>query len=189
MTRKKMLFIVAVLVVPSFAFAASLAFAGRPAFAQAAPQTPQRETDPIAALTAEFRALRAELSSAAAASLRLQMLVARLQAQEQRIIYLDRLRSETAVRRSNAEQGRNELARRIGQQLTGEETTKLDPEKRREFEGMIGSEKSQLALQDRTLQQLRVEETDAVNALAQEQGRWNDFNARLDELERTLSQR
>ena len=187
MTRKKMLFIVAVLVVPSFAFAASLAFAGRPAFAQAAPQTPQRETDPIAALTAEFRALRAELSSAAAASLRLQMLVARLQAQEQRIIYLDRLRSEVGVRRSIAEQGRNEVAMRVGR--LSAETGTLDPEKRREVELQVESEKSRLALQDRTLQQLRVEETDAVNALAQEQGRWNDFNARLDELERTLSQR
>ena len=182
MHHVKTLLIVAVLVL------ASPAFAGRPGFSQTAPQTPQRETDPVAALTAEFRALRAELSAAAAATLRLQMLVARLQAQEQRIIYLDRLRSEVAVRRSNAEQGRNELARRIGQ-LTGAETTRLDPEKRRDLESAVESEKSQLALQDRTLQQIQVEENDAVNALAQEQGRWNDFNARLDELERSLSQR
>jgi hypothetical protein len=53
----------------------------------------------------------------------------------------------------------------------------------------IESEKSQLVLQDRTVQQIRVEENDAVNALAEEQGRWNDFNARLDDLERSLSQR
>jgi hypothetical protein len=168
MTRMKMLFIVAVLVVPSVAFAASLAFAGRPALGQTAPQTPQRETDPIVALTAEFRALRAELSAAAAASLRLQMLVARLQAQEQRIIYLDRLRSEVAARRSIAEQGRNEVAMRIGN-LSGEETARLDPEKRREVELQLQSEKSRLALQDRALQQIQAEETDAVNALAQEQ--------------------
>ena len=44
-------------------------------------------------------------------------------------------------------------------------------------------------MQDRTLQQIQAEEADAVNALAQEQGRWNDFNARLDELERSLSRR
>jgi hypothetical protein len=187
MTRMKMLFIVAVLVVPSVAFAASLAFAARPALGQTAPQTPQRETDPIAALTAEFRALRAELSAAAAASLRLQMLVARLQAQERRIIYLDRLRSEVAARRSNAEQGRNEVAMRVGR--LSAETGTLDPEKRRDLELEVEAMKSQLALQDRTLQQIRVDENDAVNALAQEQGRWNDFNARLDELERTLSQR
>ena len=46
--------------------------------------------------------MRAELSAAAAASLRLQLLVAPLQAQEQRILYLDRLRSEAATRRLNA---------------------------------------------------------------------------------------
>lgn len=166
----------------------SPAFVGQPAFSQTASQTPQRETDPIAALTAEFRALRAELSEAAAASLRLQMLVARLQAQEQRIIYLDRLRSEVAVRRSNAEQARNEVAMRIGN-LSGAETAGLDPERRLAVASQLESEKSRLALQDRTLQQIQAEETDAVNALAQEQGRWNDFNARLDELERTLSQR
>jgi hypothetical protein len=182
MIRVKTFLIVAVLVL------APAAFAGRRALAQTAPQAPQRETDPIAALTAEFRALRAELSAAAAASLRLQMLVARLQAQEQRIIYLDRLRSEVGVRRSIAEQGRNEVAMRVGN-LSGEETARLDPEKRRAVESALESEKSRLALQDRTLQQIQAEETDAVNALAQEQGRWNDFNARLDELERTLSQR
>lgn len=33
---------------------------------------------------------------------------------------------------------------------------------------------------------MRVEENDAANALAQEQGRWNDLNVRLDELERSL---
>jgi len=181
MTRVKMSLIAAVLVL------APVAFAGRRALAQTAPPTPQRETDPIAALTAEFRALRAELSAAAAASLRLQMLVARLQAEEQRIIYLDRLRSEVGVRRSTAEQGRNEVAMRVGN--LSAETGTLDPEKRRAVESQLESEKSRLALQDRTLQQIQAEEADAVNALAQEQGRWNDFNARLDELERSLSQR
>jgi hypothetical protein len=161
---------------------------GGSALTQTARQAPKRETDPVAALTAEFRALRAELSAANAASLRLQMLIARLQAQEQRLIYLDRLRSEAATRRSNAEQGRNELARRFGQ-FNYAEAAKLGPEERRHFELAVESEKSQLALQERTVRQMQVEETDAVNDLAQEQGRWNDFNARLDELERSLSQR
>ena len=109
MITVKTLLIVAVLV--------AVLVVGRPAFAQTAQQTPQRETDPIAALTAEFRALRAELSAAAAASLRLQLLVARLQAQEQRIIYLDRLRSEAATRRSNASGGATSWRARCGRSL------------------------------------------------------------------------
>ena len=54
---------------------------------------------------------------------------------------------------------------------------------------MMKELKTQLALQERMVQQMQIEENDAANALAQEQGRWNDFNARLDELERSLSQR
>jgi hypothetical protein len=162
---------------------------GGAAFAQdARPSPQQREADPIAALTAEFRALRAELSAAAAASLRLQLLVARLQAQEQRVMYFDRLRNEAATRRLNAEQRRNELASQIGR-FAGAELARLAPEERRGIEFEMEREKTQVALQDQTLRQMQVEETDAANALAQEQGRWNDFNARLDELERSLAQR
>ena len=182
MNRVKTWLVAAVLVV------ASHAFAGRPAVAQDARQAPPRESDPVAALTAEFRALRAELSAAAAASLRLQLLVARIQAQEQRIMYLDRLRVEAATRRSNAEQGRNQSASQM-MRLTGAETANLGPEELRAVESQIEFLKTQLALQDRMLQQMQVEENDAVSALAVEQGRWNDFNARLDDLERSLSQR
>ena len=35
-------------------------------------------------------------------------------------------------------------------------------------------------------QRLRTEEADVQSVLSAEQGRWNDFNARLDELERAL---
>lgn len=175
MNRVKLSLIVTVLLVGSV-------------FSQTTQQTPQPETDPIAALTAELRAFRTELSTVATASLRLQLLVARLQAQEQRVMYLDRLRSEAALRRSNAEQGRNELASRL-RQLTDAEIAARPSEERRQIELQMEQEKSQLALQDRTLQQMQVEETDAVNALALEQGRWNDFNARLEELERSLSAR
>jgi len=159
-----------------------------PAFAQEARPAPQREADPIAALTTEFRALRAELSAAAAASLRLQLLVARLQAQEQRVLYFDRLRSEAATKRLNAEQARSALESQM-QLIDPADTSKRDPEERRGIEAMMKQWKTQLTMQDRTVQQMQIEETDATNALAHEQGRWNDFNARLDELERSLTQR
>ena len=133
--------------------------------------------------------MRAELSATAAASLRLQLLVARIQAQEQRILYLDRVRVEAATRRLNAEQGRNQFASQVMGPLSGADPTNLGPEELRRVERQMEIQKTQLALQDRVLQQLQVEENDAVNALAVEQGRWNDFNARLDDLERSLSQR
>jgi hypothetical protein len=144
-----------------------------------------RGDDTIAALTAEVRALRAELAATARTSLRLQLLTARIQAQEQRIIYLDRQRAEAATRRSGVEQARNMIAGQL-RQFTGNELEKLPAEDRRQFEFMVTQQKEQLALQDRNLQQLQLEETDAANALAQEQARWDEFNNRLEELERSL---
>ena len=35
-------------------------------------------------------------------------------------------------------------------------------------------------------QQLRAQEAEAIANLSGEQGRWNEFNARLDELERSM---
>jgi hypothetical protein len=65
-------------------------------------QTPRQaistDTAAVQALTTEIRALRADLAESARASLRLQLLTARIQAQEQRIIYLDRQRGAAARR-------------------------------------------------------------------------------------------
>lgn len=156
-----------------------------PAAAQTAPGT--RAEDAIAALAAEFRALRAELAETARASLRLQVLTARLQAQEQRIIHLDRQRSESTARRAQTEQMRAMTASQLGQFDAMQDAAKAtSPEERRAIEQMLRETKERLAQQDETLQQLRLEENEAQNALAQEQGRWSDLNARLDELERSL---
>ena len=149
---------------------------------------PAGDTDPIAALTAEFRALRAELAETARASLRLQLLVARVQAQEQRIIYLDRQRTEAATRRSQMEQAVAAMSSHMPFANPGE-LSKLPPEQRRDMERNMELQKEQLGRQEQVLAQLRVEENDAAAALAQEQGRWSDLNTRLDELERSLAPR
>lgn len=56
---------------------------------------------------------------------------------------------------------------------------------RREMELHLDRMKAQLATQDAALARLQGEEAQAVSNLATEQARWNDFNARLDELERS----
>lgn len=172
--------------ITALALSSLLAMAPAASAQTTTPPPATRATDPIVALTAEFRALRTELAEAARASLRLQLLTARIQAQEQRIIYLDRQRAEAATRRSNAEQGRNAFATQI-KQFTSGEMAKLPVEDRRQFEFMVTAQKEQLALQDRLVQQAQIEENDASSALAQEQGRWADLNNRLEELEKTLS--
>jgi len=41
----------------------------------------------------------------------------------------------------------------------------------------------------KAVEQLRVQEAEAIDNLSREQGRWNEFNARLDDLERSLTTR
>jgi ATP-dependent Clp protease ATP-binding subunit ClpA len=155
--------------------------------ASASAQTakPAAESDAIAVLTREIRALRQEIAETARASLRLQLLTARIQAQEQRIIYLDRQRAEAVTRRSSAEQARNAIATQI-QTFAGGDASKLTAEQRRDMEPMLAMLKKQVATQDSIVAQLETEENDAANALAQEQGRWADLNQRLEDLERLL---
>jgi hypothetical protein len=158
------------------------------ASAQAPRQPASTETAVVEALTAEIRALRAELAESARTGLRLQLLTARIQAQEQRIIYLDRQRAEAAARRVNMEQLRNDV---VAQQrsFSATELSALPNDQRRDFEFMMADAKRRLADRDRLLQQAQVDENEAVNALAQEQSRWGDLNTRLDDLERSLGAR
>lgn len=145
---------------------------------------PPADTDALAVLTREIRALREEIARTARASLSLQLLTARIQAQEQRIIYLDRQRSEAVTRRQGAEAARNAIAGQI-QTFTGDQS-KMSADQRRDMEGMIGMLKQQIATHDASVAELQTAETDAANALAQEQGRWADLNQRLEDLERSL---
>lgn len=153
-----------------------------PAAAQTAKPAP--ESDAIAVLTREIRALRQEIAETSRASLKLQLLTARIQAQEQRIIYLDRQRIESAARRAGAEQARTAIATQM--QMFSSESSKATPEQRRDMEGEAGMLKQQLATYDAAVAQLQTEESDAAAALAQEQGRWADLNQRLEDLERSL---
>jgi hypothetical protein len=144
--------------------------------------------DPISTLTAEVRALREEIAATSTANLRLQMLVARLQAQEQRIIYLDRQRNEISNRRVQAEEVRSEMAMRL-RQYTDDDSylQQQEAEERGGVEAAIREQRERLQDQDRIVEQLRRDEADAANALTQEQARWKDFNSRLEELERSFS--
>ena len=158
------------------------------ASAQTSRQAATTDTAVVEALTAEIRALRAELAESARTGLRLQLLTARIQAQEQRIIYLDRQRGEAVTRRVNLEQLRNEVAAQV-RRFGASELSALPNDQRRDVELAMADTKRRLADQDRLLQQAQVDENEAVNALSQEQSRWGNLNTRLDDLERTLGAR
>jgi hypothetical protein len=140
----------------------------------------------IAALLTEVRALRADMAAASRNQLRAQMLLGRVQMQEQRLAYLDKQRSEVAA--SIMAQG--QMTTMLRNQVRGFDGNGCgnmpSAEAKRDCEGQATFLKQQLASQDAHEQQLRAQESDLANALAAEQARWSDFNARLDELERTV---
>ena len=111
-----------------------------------------------------------------------------MQAQEQRIIYLDRQRAEAAARRVNMEQERDEMAAQT-QRFSANELSALPNDQRKVFEFMMGDTKRRLADQDRQLQQAQADENEAANALSQERAAGAIYNTRLDNLERSLGAR
>jgi hypothetical protein len=163
-----------------------------PAAAQVATARTPTPDDAVAALTAELRALRADLLETARASVRIQLLVARLQMQEQRIIHLDRQRTETAAKLAEAEQNRTMFASQMPPRIaSGGFAMNIPPEERQQMEEAMkhatAMQKAQLAQIDATILRLQTDESQAASALAQEQGRWTDFSTRLEELERSLA--
>ena len=73
------------------------------------------------------------------------------------------------------------------QGMTPEALSRVPTEQRRDLEQQMEHQKRELARQEQLLGEHRVAETDAQNALSQEQARWGDLNNRLEELLPLLS--
>jgi hypothetical protein len=158
-----------------------------PAVASAQTARPADAMDAVTALVAELRALRADLAAASERSLRFQLLLARLQLQEQRIGNLDRQHAEvvkslmdvgtmTAMFASQLEQFERGCATATGEEL-------------KECESQVANMKATATTHQAREQQFRTQEQELAQAIAAEQGRWNEFSVRLDELERALARR
>jgi peptidoglycan hydrolase CwlO-like protein len=189
----------AVLVVAMVTFAAAM---------QTAAAQSQRGTspDPSTALLEEVRALRAELAQLSRTSLRMQLLVARVQLQEQRIQYFDKQRveiqSKLTAATERAAQAATEIERTQEQikSLRSAPSAPAGPGQAGQAVDMAqflrpaldlsleGSRRDAEAAA-KAVEQLRAQEADVMTNLTDEQGRWNEFNARLDELERSLPTR
>jgi hypothetical protein len=161
--------------------------------------------DPSAALLLEVRGLRAELGEFSRASLRAQLLVARLQLQEQRILYFDRQRAELHSQVTAATERAAAAAMDI--ERTQDQIKSLRPGSspptgpaqvgppdmsqfmRPMLELSLAGARKEAEAASKAEQELRAQEAEAIANLSAEQGRWNEFNVRLDELERSLPAR
>ena len=130
-------------------------------------------------LVAEIRALRADLNQRLEATMRMQLLVARLQLQEQRTsTVVNQLRDVEARLREN-EAARQQAAgalKMLGMENVAEAEKKDNP-----FFQMFAGTTEKFATAEAELKQ---QQLDLMRQLSEEQGRWNAFNAQLDQLER-----
>jgi uncharacterized coiled-coil protein SlyX len=133
----------------------------------------QTPTDPTTDLLAEVRGLRVELNQAVGTSMRMQLLVARLALQEGRI---NTLGSQLTNVRQQLVTAQLALGPVMEQVKRAQETGKEIDENLKPLVEMM----------QRSEQGLRNQEAELAGLVSTEQGRWADFNARIDELERSL---
>jgi hypothetical protein len=115
----------------------------------------------------------------------MQVLTARLTLQEQRIAVLSNQRADLLTRLAAAERERVEVETRV--KGLKDSRQEAPPQMHEEIEGALKTETTRLSQRLQVEQQLRLQETDLTGLIASEQGRWQEFNGRLDELERSLS--
>lgn len=147
-------------------------------------QTPA--ADPIRELLTEVRALRIAMERSATVGARIQLLVARVQLQEQRIAELSRRAAAVRDELSKVEAVIASTTDDVKRTESAIERTNSS-EMRREMEEQLEYHKAKLRNPEKRRQDLLNEESLLSQQLASDQGRWSDVNNQLDELERSLT--
>jgi hypothetical protein len=146
------------------------------------------ESGDMKALVAEVRALRLAIERTAASTSQSQLLLGRVQLQENRLTTLSRQYLEARTRMLDEEKSQVGLEQELRQMVTRSETAGAIPlEERQAIEERIVHLKIEVARQKARTDLMRSDEAAAANVLSTEQQRWADFNARLEDIERTLS--
>jgi hypothetical protein len=140
-------------------------------------------TDVLPALLQEVKGLRAAMEQMATSNAHAQLLVGRLQLQENRmnsmIRRLDTVRDERAKAQATYDQINGSL-----KMLNAGQAPSEMPESEREH--LLGGLKTEVASAKSAVDRWTAEEAQLTSDLNAEQGRWVDINQRLDELERSL---
>ena len=153
----------------------------RMAFAQSA-----QPTDTMSALLNEVRALRVAMEQQATIVPRIQLFVARINIEEQRMEQLNQ--QLTPVRRELAEVALKSQQEAAGTADAEKELTQTTDDKvRKEMNMLLEGHKRDQQEWDTRQRQLQAQEADLVRELGTEQARWGELNARIDELEQSLS--
>jgi hypothetical protein len=134
----------------------------------------QRPAASIDDLLAEIQAMRAEINRAASASIRAQLLTARVTVQELRV---STAAQQLANVRQQLAESRIRLAPSTDQIKPAQETNSQ----------ILAPLRYTVQQENRRSRELLNEEAALTRMLDGEETRWAEFNARLDDLERTLT--
>jgi hypothetical protein len=155
---------------------------------------PPGRDEVLTALLAEVKGLRAAMEQMASAGPRVQLFASRLQLQEARMTSmmrrLDTVRDNLAaaqreVARLQADE--RQMAAVVAEHETA--TTREALEEGRQAGFMLKQLREQIAMAAATANRHSAEETQLMQDLTTEQGRWSAINQQLDELERVLAKR
>src|SRR2546426_2071035 len=153
---------------------AGLAVIAASTFLRAAGQAPATPPDPLTALLAEVHALRIAMEQSATVAPRVQLTLARLNIQEQRVgqlgAQLDQVRRELSAASLESQK----LSEQLPELEKGLQTAS-DDKARKSYEYEHAEVKRKLGAQARLEEQLRARENEAAQALSTEQSRWVDL--------------
>ena len=138
-------------------------------------------------LVVEVQALRAEMNQAAAASIRAQLLVGRLQMEDQRISGVVREMEAVQSDLAATAQARAEAANR--QTALEDAVLTATNDMREEALRQLAAAKAVAQQNDRRQQALKRRESSLAKELQEEQVRWTEINAQLENFEQSLHAR
>ena len=157
---------------------------GALALAGAASGQAHRPDATLDELVVEVQALRAEMNQAAAASIRAQLLVGRLQMEDQRIAGVVRDLEAVQGDLAAGAQTRTDAAARL---KTLEDTVLgATNDVREDAEKQLAAGKAAAQQADRRLQMLKRRESALAKELQESQARWQEINARLENFEQAI---
>ena len=160
-----------------------------PSLAAAQTSAPPAASDVLRELLVEVRGLRAAMERAATVGARIQLLVARVQMQEQRIAELSRRAMTVREELGKLDATIAQHSGMLKQFDRAEATGRMPPDEQRAMEGMLEMQKQQIAIAEKRRQDLLGEEALLAQQINADQSRWSDVNSQLDELERSLTPR
>ena len=145
----------------------------------------QRPDATLDELVVEVQALRAEMNQAAATSIRAQLLVGRLQIEDQRIAGVVRELEAVQSELVSSAQTRADTAARLT--VLEDALISTTGEARANVERELDVVRATSQQADRRLQALKRRENALAKELEEDQARWGDINARLEHVEQSIT--